>query len=163
MDQASNDSKKTLFFSQATANAMWAAGISPMSVQAVHQASTFQEEKVLATIADSKHQVNVEAQHFICRDERINVVHLNNAAHALARRHVVLRSLFCLDDVTTKGHLRRITMVVLDTDYPQKDIKLVSEQATQHTEAGIPTSIFMCWGCQILWELASGRERCHGS
>ncbi|EHA25438.1 non-ribosomal peptide synthetase [Aspergillus niger ATCC 1015] len=164
MDQASNDSKKTLFFSQATANAMWAAGISPMSVQAVHQASTFQEEKVLATIADSKHQVNVEAQHFICRDERINVVHLNNAAHALARRHVVLRSLFCLDDVTTKGHLRRITMVVLDTDYPQKDIKLVSEQATQHTEAGnshinfhvlgLPDTVGTCqWQGEMPWKL----------
>ncbi|GLB07639.1 nonribosomal peptide synthase [Aspergillus tubingensis] len=103
-----------------------------MSVQAVHQASAFQEEMVVATIADSKHQVNVEAQHFTCR-ERLNVAHLNNAAHALARRHVVLRSLFCWNDHATKQHPARILMLVLGTDYPVANIKLVSEGPTQDT------------------------------
>ncbi|BCS02820.1 non-ribosomal peptide synthetase [Aspergillus luchuensis] len=132
MDQANNDSKKTHCFSQATVNAMWAARLSPMSVQAVHQASAFQEEMVVATIADSKHQVNVEAQHFICR-ERLNVAHLNNAAHALARRHVVLRSLFCWNDHAIKQHPARILMLVLGPDYPVANIKLVSEEPTQDT------------------------------
>ncbi|GLA85029.1 nonribosomal peptide synthase [Aspergillus tubingensis] len=132
MDQANNDSKKTHCFSQATVNTMWAARLSPMSVQAVHQASAFQEEMVVATIADSKHQVNVEAQHFTCR-ERLNVAHLNNAAHALARRHVVLRSLFCWNDHSTKQHPARILMLVLGTDYPVANIKLVSEGPTQDT------------------------------
>ncbi|GKZ43959.1 nonribosomal peptide synthase [Aspergillus brasiliensis] len=133
MDQANNYTKDTHCFSQATANAMWTAGIAPMSVQAVHQASKFQEEMVLATIADSKHQVNVETQHFIC-DERINVASLNHAAHALARRHVVLRSLFCWNEDVKERDPRRISMIILGTDYPRKSIKLVSEQSTQHID-----------------------------
>ncbi|PYH71029.1 nonribosomal peptide synthase [Aspergillus vadensis CBS 113365] len=145
MDQANNDSKKTHCFSQATVNAMWAARLAPMRVQAVHKASTFQEEMVVATIADSKHQVNVEVQHFTCR-ERLNVAHLNSAAHALARRHVVLRSLFCWNDHATKQHPGRILMLVLGTDYPEANIKLVSEGPTQDMNTENPPIDFHVLG-----------------
>ncbi|PWY75781.1 nonribosomal peptide synthase [Aspergillus eucalypticola CBS 122712] len=157
MDQANNDSKKTHCFSQATVNAMWAARLSPMSVQAVHQASAFQEEMVVATIGDSKHQVNVEAQHFTCR-ERLNVAHLNNAAHALARRHVVLRSLFCWNDHATKQHPARILMLVLGADYPVANIKLVSEGSTQDTNTEDSPIDFHVLGLSD----ASGIRQWHG-
>ncbi|PYI00849.1 nonribosomal peptide synthase [Aspergillus sclerotiicarbonarius CBS 121057] len=126
MNQITNGGEKPQFLSQAAANAINHAGISPISVQAIHQASKLQEEMVLATMRDRHHRVCMEAQHFISR-ETIQAAQVDRAAHALARRHVVLRSIFCWNENITDRHPSRISLVVLGTDYPPEHITLVEE------------------------------------
>ncbi|RAK94915.1 non-ribosomal peptide synthetase [Aspergillus ibericus CBS 121593] len=123
---ATNGGEKPQFLSQAAANTIDNAGISPISVQAVHQASKFQEEMVLVTMMDQHHRVCMEAQHFISR-ETIHAAGVNRAAHALARRHAVLRSIFCWNENITDRHPSRISLVVLGTNYPQQKITLVEK------------------------------------
>ncbi|OOF93551.1 hypothetical protein ASPCADRAFT_517120 [Aspergillus carbonarius ITEM 5010] len=121
-----NGVDKPQFLSQAAANAIDRAGISPTSVEAVHQASKLQEEMVLATMMNRHRRVCMEAQHF-SSSETIQAAHVNRAAHALARRHAVLRSIFCWNDNVTSQHPSRISLVVLGTHYPQDKITLVEQ------------------------------------
>ncbi|KAA8648816.1 Nonribosomal peptide synthetases (NRPS) [Aspergillus tanneri] len=101
-------------------------GIPTKCVQAIYAPSKLQEEMILATMMDPNHRVYMETYHFTT-PQVVTADRLYDATHAIARRHAVLRSIFCWNDSAHDLESSLISMMVLDVDYVGRQGRLVRE------------------------------------
>ena len=110
-------------------NAIHDLGIPPQYVQAVYEPSKMQEEMILATMMYPDHRVYVETYHFTTPNT-IPTDRLYDAVHALARRHAVLRSIYCWNDNADHMESSLTSIAVLDADYVGRQARLFWEYSS---------------------------------
>lgn len=104
-------------------------GIPPKYVQAVYEPSQMQEEMILITMMYPDHRAYVEAYHFTTPNT-IPTDRLYDAVHTLARRHAVLRSIYCWNDTVDHIQSSLACIAVLDADYVGRQARLVWEYSS---------------------------------
>lgn len=110
-------------------NAVRDVGIPPRYVHAVYEPSKMQEEMILATMMYPDHRAYVETYHFTTPNT-IPTDRLYDAVHTLARRHAVLRSIYCWNDTADHMESSLVSIAVLDADYVGRQACLVSEYSS---------------------------------
>ncbi|KAE8420395.1 hypothetical protein BDV36DRAFT_293283 [Aspergillus pseudocaelatus] len=96
----------------------------PRCVQSMHAPSVMQEEMILSTVADPSHESYFETYHFSALGI-LNPDQLNDAIHALATKHAVLRSVFVHGDQLGSTNVQ---IAVLHQEYVLQRAKLLSVQ-----------------------------------
>ncbi|PWY83572.1 non-ribosomal peptide synthetase [Aspergillus heteromorphus CBS 117.55] len=127
MNQLIQPTARSRLLFQAAANALDNAGVPLSGVQAFHQAPNLQEEMVLASMNDPNHLAYLETQHFTT-GETVQAAELERAAHALALKHAVLRTIFCWSECSDP-QASHIAMVVLGSDYLGQTVTFVEENS----------------------------------
>ncbi|PYH94048.1 non-ribosomal peptide synthetase [Aspergillus ellipticus CBS 707.79] len=153
MNQLRKTTARSPLLFQAAADAIENADIPPIGIEAVCQAPSLQEEMILASMGDPNHLVYLETQHFTT-GQILQAASLERAAHALAAKHTVLRTIFCWNEGGNNPREKPIAMVVLSTDYVREKVTFVEDHPSLNLESnGVNV------GFQILGVVESRRWR----